>query len=226
MRLLRTIGGLRCWLDKQSGSIGLVPTMGALHGGHLSLIRRARRDNDLVVVSIFVNPLQFGPSEDLDSYPHTLDLDIELCKAAGTDCIFAPAAIALYGSHLGDRNRLVTVLPPPALASPLCGKFRSGHFDGVATVVTKLISLIRPQRAYFGQKDAQQLAIVRQLVQDLNLPGTVIGCPTVREADGLALSSRNKYLAPQERQQAAILYRGLRRAKQMFKAGVRSQHSL
>ncbi|MEM9978095.1 MAG: bifunctional pantoate--beta-alanine ligase/(d)CMP kinase, partial [Cyanobacteria bacterium P01_D01_bin.2] len=195
-------------------------------GGHLSLFRRARRVNDLVVVSMFGTPRQFGPREDLDSYPHTLDLDIELCKAAGADCIFAPAAIDLYGPHLGDRNRLVTVLPPPALASPLCGKFRSGHFDGVATVVTKLISLIRPQRAYFGQKDAQQLAIVRQLVQDLNLPGTVIGCPTVREADGLALSSRNKYLAPQERQQAAILYRGLRRAKQMFKAGVRSQHSL
>ena len=200
--------------------------MGALHAGHLSLIQRARRDNDTVVVSIFVNPLQFGANEDLDAYPRTLELDISLCKAAGVDCIFAPTALDLYGSGF-NSDTLVTVVPPPMLAQPLCGQFRPGHFDGVATVVTKLISLIRPQRSYFGQKDAQQLAIIRQLVQDLNLSGRVIGCPIVREPDGLALSSRNKYLSGHERQQAAILYRGLRSAKQKFKeAGVRSQHSL
>ena len=201
--------------------------MGALHGGHVSLIHRARRDNDLVVVSIFVNPLQFGPDEDLDAYPRTLELDVRLCEAAGVDCIFAPTALDLYGPSFCDADGLVTVVPPPALAKPLCGQFRPGHFNGVATVVTKLLSLIQPKRSYFGQKDAQQLAIIRQLVDDLNLPGTVIGCPIVREADGLALSSRNKYLNGQERQQAVILYRGLRRAKQKFKeAGVRSQHLL
>ncbi|MFG6096764.1 bifunctional pantoate--beta-alanine ligase/(d)CMP kinase [Leptolyngbyaceae cyanobacterium CCMR0082] len=226
MRLLKTIEGLRCWLRKQSGSIGLVPTMGALHQGHLSLIHRARRDNELVIVSIFVNPLQFGPNEDLAAYPRTLDLDARMCEAAGVDCIFAPTALDLYGPNFQDADALVTVLPPPALARPLCGQFRPEHFNGVATVVTKLISLVRPQRSYFGQKDAQQLAIIRRLVKDLNLPGSIIGCPTVREADGLALSSRNKYLSEQERQQAVILYRGLRRAKEKFKAGVRSQHSL
>ncbi|MEL6228714.1 MAG: bifunctional pantoate--beta-alanine ligase/(d)CMP kinase [Cyanobacteria bacterium J06627_3] len=226
MRLLKTVVGLQCWREKQSGSIGLVPTMGALHAGHLSLIQRARRDNDTVVVSIFVNPLQFGANEDLDAYPRTLDLDVSLCEAAGVDCIFAPTALDLYGPGF-NLDTLVTVIPPPMLAQPLCGQFRPGHFNGVATVVTKLISLIRPQRSYFGQKDAQQLAIIRRLVQDLNLPGTVIGCPIVREPDGLALSSRNKYLSGHERQQAAILYRGLRSAKQKFKeAGVRSQHSL
>ncbi|EKV00979.1 cytidylate kinase/pantoate--beta-alanine ligase [Leptolyngbya sp. PCC 7375] len=226
MRLLKTIEGLRCWLRKQSGSIGLVPTMGALHQGHLSLIHRARRDNELVIVSIFVNPLQFGPNEDLAAYPRTLDLDARICEAAGVDCIFAPTALDLYGPNFQDADALVTVLAPPALAKPLCGQFRPEHFNGVATVVTKLISLVRPQRSYFGQKDAQQLAIIRRLVKDLNLPGNVIGCPIVREADGLALSSRNKYLSEQERQQAVILYRGLRRAKEKFKAGVRSQHSL
>ena len=224
MRLVKTIEGLRCWREKRSESIGLVPTMGALHEGHLSLIRRARRDNELVVVSIFVNPLQFGPNEDLDAYPRTLDLDASLCQKAGVDCIFAPTPVDFYGP--GYPESLVTVVPPLELVQPLCGQFRPGHFDGVVTVVTKLISLIRPQRSYFGQKDAQQLAIIRRLVQDLNLPGAVIGCPTVRELDGLALSSRNKYLSGQERQQAVILYRGLRSAEEKFKAGVRSQHSL
>ncbi|MBX2865517.1 MAG: bifunctional pantoate--beta-alanine ligase/(d)CMP kinase [Leptolyngbyaceae cyanobacterium MAG.088] len=226
MRLLKTVEGLRCWLGKQSGSIGLVPTMGALHEGHLSLIRRARRDNDLVVVSIFVNPLQFGPNEDLDAYPRTLEADAVLCESVGVDCIFVPTASDLYGADFNDTNTLFAVVPPPALTYHLCGKFRPGHFDGVATVVTKLISLVRPQRSYFGQKDGQQLAIIRRLVQDLNLPGAVIGCPIVREADGLALSSRNKYLSGQERQQAVILYRGLRSAEETFKAGVRSQHYL
>ncbi|MEM7795943.1 MAG: bifunctional pantoate--beta-alanine ligase/(d)CMP kinase [Cyanobacteria bacterium P01_C01_bin.118] len=227
MRLLNTVVGLQCWREQQPGSIGLVPTMGALHEGHLSLIRQARRDNETVVVSIFVNPLQFGPDEDLAAYPRTLNQDASLCETAEVDCIFAPTALELYGPNFKHPDLLVKVLPPPALAHTLCGQFRPGHFDGVTTVVTKLISLVRPQRSYFGQKDAQQLAIIRQLVRDLNLPGAVISCPIVREADGLALSSRNKYLDAQERQQAVILYRGLRRAKRQFKeAGMRSQHSL
>ncbi|WP_323363616.1 bifunctional pantoate--beta-alanine ligase/(d)CMP kinase [Leptothoe sp. PORK10 BA2] len=227
MRLLKTVVGLQCWREKQSGSIGLVPTMGALHAGHLSLIHRARRDNDVVVVSIFVNPLQFGPNEDLEAYPRTLDQDADLCAAAGVDGIFAPTALDLYGPNFRDKDALVTVLPPPGLANRLCGQYRPGHFNGVATVVTKLISLIRPRRSYFGQKDAQQLAIIRRLVQDLNLPGAIIGCPIVREANGLALSSRNQYLSEQERRQAAILYRGLSSAKHKFQtSGVRSQQSL
>ena len=227
MRLLKTVVGLQCWREQQSGAIGLVPTMGALHEGHLSLIRRARRDNDLVVVSIFVNPLQFGPGEDLDAYPRTLEQDTARCEAAGVDCIFAPTVWDLYGPRGNAPEDLVTVVPPSSLSTPLCGQFRPGHFNGVATVVTKLISLVGPRRSYFGQKDAQQLAILRRLVHDLNLPGAVIGCPIVREADGLALSSRNQYLGEQERRQAAILYRGLERAKRQFKeAGVRSQHSL
>ncbi|MEM9264065.1 MAG: bifunctional pantoate--beta-alanine ligase/(d)CMP kinase [Cyanobacteria bacterium P01_F01_bin.13] len=226
MRLLTTVVGLQCWREQQSGTVGLVPTMGALHHGHLSLIQRARRDNDLVVVSIFVNPLQFGPDEDLEAYPRTLDTDASLCETAGVDCIFVPTALDLYGPKFNQSNALVTVIPPAALTHQLCGRYRPGHFDGVATVVTKLMSLVRPQRSYFGQKDAQQLTIIRRLVEDLNLPGAVIGCPIVREADGLALSSRNKYLNRQERQQAAILYRGLRSAEKKFKAGVRSQHSL
>ena len=227
LRLLKTVGGLQCWREKQSGSIGLVPTMGALHAGHLSLIHRARRDNDVVIVSIFVNPLQFGANEDLDAYPRSLARDADLCAAADVDCVFAPTALGLYGPSFRDMDALVTVLPPPGLANLLCGQFRPGHFNGVATVVTKLISLIQPQRSYFGQKDAQQLAIIRRLVKDLNLPGAVIGCPIVRETDGLALSSRNQYLSEQERQQAAILYRGLGSAKQKFlTSGVRSQQSL
>ena len=226
MRLLKTVVGLQCWRAQQSGSVGLVPTMGALHQGHLSLIQRARRDNDVVVVSIFVNPLQFGPNEDLAAYPRTLDADAKLCEAAGVDCIFIPTALDLYGLQFAQGNALMTVIPPATLTHQLCGPHRPGHFEGVATVVTKLISLVRPQRSYFGQKDAQQLAIIRQLVQDLNLSGAVIGCPIVRETDGLALSSRNKYLTGQERQQAAILYRGLRSAEKEFRAGVRSQRSL
>ncbi|MEO0867673.1 MAG: bifunctional pantoate--beta-alanine ligase/(d)CMP kinase [Cyanobacteria bacterium J06642_11] len=227
MRLLRTVGGLQCWLNQQSGTVGLVPTMGALHQGHLSLIRRARRDNDLVVVSIFVNPLQFGPNEDLAAYPRTLEQDARLCSEAGVDSIFAPDVEELYGANFADSGRLCQVVAPLSLTHHLCGKFRPGHFDGVATVVTKLLSLVRPQRAYFGQKDAQQLAIIRRLVEDLNLPGSVVSCPIVREPDGLALSSRNKYLNGHERQQAVILYRGLRSAKTKFEeADVRSQHSL
>mgnify|MGYP001791150550 CR=1 FL=1 len=191
MRVLKTVEALTCWRAQTVGAVALVPTMGALHEGHLSLISRARRANDRVVVSIFVNPLQFGPNEDLDRYPRTLAADVAQCEAAGVDVIFAPTVAGLYGTTPADQQ--VTVVPPPDMVNQLCGRSRPGHFEGVATVVTKLLNLVRPHRAYFGQKDAQQLAIIRRLVKDLNLPGQVIGCAIVRSQSGLALSSRNRY---------------------------------
>jgi pantoate ligase/cytidylate kinase len=228
VRLLRTVEGLACWRQQidPAETVGLVPTMGALHRGHLSLIEQARRVNDHVVVSIFVNPLQFGPTEDLDRYPRTLDADQGLCQQAGVDVIFMPTARVLYGSSQPQPTALNQVFPPLGMMEHLCGVSRPGHFQGVATVVTKLFNLVQPDRAYFGQKDGQQLAIIRQLVQDLNLPVEVVGCPIVREADGLAMSSRNQYLNGQDRQQAAILYRGLRAAEKCFQQGVRSHTAL
>ncbi|MEM8806327.1 MAG: bifunctional pantoate--beta-alanine ligase/(d)CMP kinase [Cyanobacteria bacterium P01_G01_bin.38] len=226
MQRLNTLEGLRCWLAQANGTVGFVPTMGALHEGHLSLITRARQDNDIVVVSIFVNPLQFGPNEDLDRYPRTLTNDAKRCEAAGVDALFVPIADVLYRQPRPDAATVTQVIPPAAMVSKLCGRFRPDHFQGVTTVVTKLLNLVQPTRAYFGQKDAQQLAILRRLVQDLNLPVQVIGCPIVREADGLAMSSRNRYLSESARRQAAILYRGLNVAQKTFYAGVRSQSAL
>lgn len=242
VRLFTTIAALQCYLEQykndhcqgsQSGhgcdaasgavlpEIGLVPTMGALHAGHLSLIQRARQENTLVVVSLFVNPLQFGPSEDFQRYPRTLEQDQALCEQAGVDVLFAPAAEEM-GVGL-ERFGLppTQVVPPEVMTSVLCGKFRPGHFQGVATIVTKLLSLVQPDRAYFGQKDAQQLAIIQRLVVDLNLPVEIVPCPIVREANGLALSSRNAYLTETERAQAAVIYQGLRRAEACFRSGER-----
>ncbi|GAB4475483.1 MAG: bifunctional pantoate--beta-alanine ligase/(d)CMP kinase [Elainellaceae cyanobacterium] len=241
MRLFKTIAGLRSYLASRhldspgadgaaqhdGRSLGLVPTMGALHAGHLSLIRRARQDNAIVAVSIFVNPLQFGPQEDFHKYPKTLAQDSELCEAAGVDVIFAPSAEELYGGHSGSRKDILTqVIPPQAMMAVLCGPHRPGHFEGVATVVAKLLNIVQPDRAYFGQKDAQQLAILRRMVADLNLQVDLIACPTVREASGLALSSRNQYLSPEERSQAASLYRSLYRAEQAFHQGIRNSQEL
>ncbi len=230
MRLFTTIAGLRRHVQQQRQSmgtakkVGLVPTMGALHAGHVSLMKRARQECGQVVVSIFVNPLQFGPQEDFHRYPQTLEGDRHVCEAAGVDAVFAPTVRELYGSDdLADGSdpvSLTQVLPPPAMMAVLCGPHRPGHFEGVATVVTKLFTIVQPDRAYFGQKDAQQLAIVRRLVQDLNVPVTVVSCPTVREADGLAMSSRNRYLSPEERSQATILYHALCHAQQQFKQGI------
>lgn len=237
VRLFSTVTGLRCYLNLKRStpnpdhniadakrsvvpSVGLVPTMGALHAGHLSLIEQARQENDWVVVSIFVNPLQFGPNEDFQRYPRTLDADRTLCEKAGVDVIFAPPAQELYGTAFQPNSETVTqVLPPSSMMARMCGQFRPGHFPGVATVVTKLLSVVQPDRAYFGQKDAQQLAIIKRLVADLNLPVTIVGCPIVRERDGLALSSRNQYLSATERSQATILYRGLKRAERAFQDG-------
>ncbi|MGL4880568.1 MAG: bifunctional pantoate--beta-alanine ligase/(d)CMP kinase [Waterburya sp.] len=218
MLLFTTISELRPQLatfrQEHDCQIGLVPTMGALHEGHLSLIKRAIAENDTVVVSIFVNPLQFAPTEDLGNYPRQLEQDLELCRQLGVNFVFAPSTQEMNSS--GDTQALTgttTVIPPRHLTEVLCGKYRPGHFTGVATIVTKLLNIVQPDRAYFGQKDAQQLVIIKRLVQDLNLPVKIIGCPIVREASGLALSSRNQYLTATEKTQAAKIYQSLQQAK-------------
>jgi pantoate ligase/cytidylate kinase len=192
--------------------------MGSLHEGHLSLIRRCRQECDHTVVSIFVNPLQFGPNEDWDRYPRDEEGDRALCEAAGVDVVFAPdpQEMGADPATAGDRT---WVMPPESLLQTLCAPHRPGHFRGVATIVLQLLNLVQPQRAYFGQKDAQQLAIIQRLVQDLQIPTTIVPCPTVREADGLAYSSRNRYLSAVERQVAASLYRALRRGYDHWQAG-------
>ncbi|MDP8962812.1 MAG: bifunctional pantoate--beta-alanine ligase/(d)CMP kinase [Cyanobacteriota bacterium] len=224
MRLFTTTAGLRCYLEGQrSGKdVGLVPTMGALHPGHLSLIERARRENAIVIVSIFVNPLQFGPTEDFQRYPRPLEADRQLCEQVGVDAIFAPTIVELYGNRLPTSDmsdQLTQVVPPAAMTSVLCGRSRQGHFQGVSTVVTKLLNLVQPERAYFGQKDAQQLAIIKRLVSDLNLPVEIVACPIVREESGLAYSSRNQYLTPSQKAQAPVLFRALQHAQKAFQAG-------
>jgi pantoate ligase / CMP/dCMP kinase len=217
VRLFTTIAGLRCYLERgRDLSLGFVPTMGALHAGHLSLIQRARNENDRLIVSIFVNPLQFAPNEDFQQYPRPLKIDQSLCEAAGVDAVFAPSAAELYPA---GQDAITQVIPPAAMMAGLCGRSRPTHFQGVATVVTKLLAIVQPDRAYFGLKDAQQFAILRKMTADLNLPVEMIGCPIVREANGLALSSRNQYLTVEQRSQAAILYRSLQSAEQAIRAG-------
>lgn len=216
VRLFKTIAGVRTqlqssWEEKQN--IALVPTMGALHSGHLSLIAHAVAENDLVVVSIFVNPLQFEPDSDLDRYPRQLEKDCQLCEEAGVDVVFAPTVEELYPSSL---ETMTQVIPPSQMTTQMCGKSRPNHFEGVATVVTKLFNIVQPTSAYFGEKDAQQLAIIRRLVIDLNFPIEIRSCPIVREASGLAYSSRNQYLSSEERQQAQALYQGLQASKLAF----------
>ncbi len=232
MRVLKTVEGLTCFLQQSRGlaevprRVGLVPTMGNLHEGHLSLIRRARQDTDLLVVSIFINPLQFGPGEDLHRYPQTQAADIQHCAAAGVDAVFMPTPEVLYGTANPDTADLTAVTPPRSMTEVLCGPYRPGHFEGVATVVTKLLSLVSPDRAYFGQKDAQQLAIIKRLTHDLTLPGDIVGCPIVRDVDGLALSSRNGYLNPTERQQATVLHHSLTAARTLFEQGEQRRQPL
>lgn len=204
-------------------AVGLVPTMGSLHEGHLNLIRAGLAENDLVVTSIFVNPTQFGPSEDYARYPRNLDRDRELAEAAGTDILFVPSVSEMYPD--GDRGQQVWVDPGP-LAAHLCGASRPGHFRGVATVVAKLFAMLEPDRAYFGGKDAQQAAIVRQMARDLGSPVEVRIMPTVREADGLALSSRNVYLSERERAQAPALHRALDEAAHSVGGGERRAEQL
>ncbi len=193
--------------------IGLVPTMGYLHAGHEALLRRARAECDLVIASIFVNPTQFGPNEDLEKYPRDLAHDTELCNRTDTDFIFHPEARELY-----PRNAC-TWVTVDGLTEVACGTARPGHFRGVATVVTKLFNIIRPDRAYFGEKDYQQLQVIKRLIRDLFIPVSIIGIPTVREADGVALSSRNSYLTPTERQAARIVPRACHLALEMVENG-------
>ena len=216
---IETIAALRGRLAESrrvGRRIGLVPTMGALHQGHATLIGRARRDCDEVVVSIFINPLQFDRKDDLDRYPRTLEADVALCESAGVDVVFAPSATEMY-----PRPPRVTV-QVSQLDDQLCGKHRPGHFAGVATVVMKLFQIVQADAAYFGEKDAQQLAIVRRLVADLNVPLAIIGVETVREADGLAMSSRNQHLHGSDRAIATALYQALKTARSAIEAGTRN----
>jgi pantoate--beta-alanine ligase len=201
--------------------VGFVPTMGFLHEGHLSLVGRAREEIAFLAVSIFVNPLQFGPAEDLSSYPRDTDRDLELCEKEGTDLVFTPDADEMYPGGSAE----VTVDPGP-LGDRLEGASRPGHFRGVCTVVAKLFGLAGPCRAYFGDKDAQQLAVVRRMVANLDLPVEVVACPTVREPDGVALSSRNTYLSPEERRAATCLYEALARAAWLVEGGERDAVAL
>lgn len=199
---------------KKSGlSVGLVPTMGYLHEGHKSLIDAARKENDRVVVSIFVNPMQFGPKEDLASYPRDLEKDAQLCEKAGVDLIFHPQPEEMY------QPGFCSYVDMNGLTTELCGKSRPIHFRGVQTVVLKLFHIVTPDRAYFGQKDAQQLAVVKRMVSDLNVGTQIIGCPIIREEDGLAKSSRNTYLNEKERQAALVLSRSLNAGKALVEAG-------
>jgi pantoate--beta-alanine ligase len=205
--IVRTIREVRAAVREaraNGGSVGLVPTMGALHEGHLSLIRAARADHDLVVVSLFVNPTQFAANEDLGSYPRTEERDAELAAAAGADVLFAPPNDEIY------PHGFATTVHVAGITEVLCGAHRgAGHFDGVATVVTKLFQIVAPDAAYFGQKDAQQVLVIRRMVRDLDMPVRVVACPIVREADGLAMSSRNTYLDPVSRERATGLNRAL-----------------
>ncbi len=201
-------------LRKEGKTIGFVPTMGALHEGHLSLIRRSAQENDVTVVSIFVNPTQFGPGEDYERYPRDPEGDLRKAHQAGADIVFMPSVEEMYPDGYATY---VEVTGP--LTQGLCAPFRPGHFRGVTTIVTKLFHLVEPDRAYFGKKDYQQWRVIQRMVRDLNMPIEIIGCPTVREPDGLAMSSRNQYLRPEERESALSLYRSLLMAKQRIEAG-------
>ena len=204
---------IKAW-KKEGKTIGLVPTMGFLHEGHASLIKKCREQNDIVVVSDFVNPTQFGPTEDLEAYPRDFERDSKLCESLGTDLIFCPEPSEMY--H--DPHAFVSI---DTLSETLCGKTRPIHFKGVCTVVTKLFHIVAPDRAYFGQKDAQQLAVIKRMVKDLNMPLTITGCPIIREADGLAKSSRNTYLSIEEREAALVLSRSIFLGKEMVEKGER-----
>lgn len=216
MIIAKTIAQARSFLTphRRAGRrIGFVPTMGALHEGHVSLIRRCKEECDVTVVSIFVNPTQFGPNEDLSKYPRPFEKDSWACQQAGTELIFAPEPAEMY------QPQTLTWVTVDKLTEHLCGASRPGHFRGVCTVVNKLFNIVQPDVAYFGQKDAQQLAILRRMTEELYLPVEIRPCPTVREADGLAMSSRNQYLNPQERLQALCLWKSLQKARELFENG-------
>jgi pantoate--beta-alanine ligase len=219
--VITSIGDLRAQLDAvraRGRTVGFVPTMGAFHDGHRSLMRAARASHDTVVVSLFVNPLQFGPAEDLDRYPKDFDGDLAVAAAEGVDIVFAPPVEEMYPGFPAPPLTTVSVA---GLTDGLCGTARPGHFDGVATVVTKLFSIVGPSTAYFGKKDAQQLAVVRRLAADLCLAVEIVGCPLVREPDGLAMSSRNRHLSPGQRAAASVIHRGLQAGAELVAGGER-----
>jgi pantoate--beta-alanine ligase len=215
MQVLTSIADVRAARRAVIGSVGLVPTMGALHEGHLTLVREARAANDCVAVSIFVNPTQFSPSEDFAAYPRDTGRDLDLLRAEGVDLVFMPAVEAIYPEGFATS---VDVGP---IAESLEGEHRPGHFLGVATVVLKLLNIVQPARAYFGRKDAQQLAVIRRMVRDLDVDVEIVAANTVREPDGLAMSSRNAYLSPAERQSALVLWNSLCLAREMWTRGAR-----
>ena len=220
MKTVTTLPDLRAGRASLPGAFGLVPTMGALHDGHLSLVRRAKAECDHVGVSIFVNPAQFGPGEDLSKYPRDLDHDLKLLELLGVDVVWTPAPKVVYPPGFQ------TWVAVEQVSAPLEGKHRPGHFRGVATVVAKLFNAFTPDKAYFGQKDAQQVVVIKQMVRDLNFPLEIVVCPIVREPDGLAMSSRNVYLNPEERKAATVLYRALSAAKAKYDAGERDAEML
>ncbi len=219
MQVIKTIDAFRN-VRAQAGILGLVPTMGFLHAGHLSLVRQARAECAATAVSIFVNPTQFAPHEDFASYPRDMERDLELLRQEGVDLVFAPEREEIYPPDFG------TVVDVQGVTDMLEGSTRPSFFRGVATVVCKLLNMVQAERAYFGQKDAQQAVVVRKLVRDLNIPTEIVVCPTVREADGLAMSSRNAYLSPEERQAAPVLYQALTTAQQLYTAGERDAEVL
>jgi pantoate ligase / CMP/dCMP kinase len=237
VRLLKTVAGLRCFLKlartsvekntpedaTSTFSVGLVPTMGSLHPGHLSLIKRARQENQILLVTIFINPLQFAPTEDFEHYPRNLEQDQLMCRAAGVDAIFAPTTAEMLPAELAAISQ---VIPAPSLIQGLCARSRPGHFQGVTTIVAKLLNLVQPDRLYLGQKDAQQLAILTQMVADLSFPVQVVPCAIAREKSGLAYSSRNQYLSSEQKQQAIALFRGLQAAQMQFRSGIIQSASL
>lgn len=222
IEILRTPTEIREWRRKigDGASVGFVPTMGALHAGHMSLVALSRAKAERTIVSIFVNPLQFGPNEDYAKYPRPFEKDYALLKAAGVDAVFVPEAEMLY------RPDASTYVAEDRVSLPLCGAFRPGHFRGVATIVLKLFNLVQPTHAVFGQKDAQQCAVVERMVRDLDVPIEIVRGPIVREPDGLALSSRNLYLSAEERQAAPLIYQSLQAAKRAFAAGERNAAQL
>lgn len=220
--VIDSIEELRAKLKGEKGkSVGFVPTMGYLHRGHGSLIEKARSENDIVVVSIFVNPIQFGPNEDFETYPRDLEKDAETVMKSGGHIVFAPSVKEMYPENM----ELFVELDSP-MGQKLCGSSRPGHFRGVTTVVSKLFNIVRPDRAYFGQKDAQQVTIIEKMVRDLNFPLEIVRCPILREEDGLAMSSRNVYLSERERREASVLYRSIKRASRAVQDGERNVAAL
>jgi pantoate--beta-alanine ligase len=223
MEVAKTIQEVRDLVNaarNEGRKIGLVPTMGALHIGHISLIEAAAKDCDFVVVSIFVNPTQFGPGEDFEKYPRPLEADLKICRETGVDAVFAPEPAEMYPV---EKLTWVTV---EKLTGPLCGRSRPGHFRGVTTVCAKLFNIVTPDVAYFGQKDAQQAIVIKRMIADLNMPLEIVICPTVREPNGLAVSSRNQYLSAQQRKDAANIYKSLQTCRKLIEAGTTETHKI